>query len=182
MTKPPADSEYASFYAGYVAKIAGVDDVVATLEQQRDELAALPAAVDFRETYRYAPGKWSVREVVGHLGDAERIFGYRLYCFSRGERQSLPGFDENEYAARSGAAERPLAELVAELLALARGQPRRRAPPHRRSVGPPGHRQQQPDHHPGARLRAGRPLPAPLGHPARALRRRRGIGRAQPRR
>lgn len=118
MTKPPAAGEYASFYAGYIEKIAGVDDVVATLEQQRDELAALPAAAGFRETYRYAPGKWSVREVAGHLGDAERVFGYRLYCFSRGERQSLPGFDENEYAARSGAAERPLGELVAELLAL----------------------------------------------------------------
>lgn len=118
MTSAPSASEYAPFYAGYVDKVAATGDVVATLEQQRDELAALPATAGFRETYRYAPGKWSVREVVGHLGDAERVFGYRLYCFSRGERQSLPGFDENEYAARSGAAERPLAELVAELLAL----------------------------------------------------------------
>jgi hypothetical protein len=118
VTSPPAASEYAAAYAGYVDKVAGVDDVVSTLERQRDELAALPAAVGFRDTYRYAAGKWSVREVVGHLGDAERVFGFRLFCSSRGERQPLPGFDENEYAARSGAAERPLAELVAELLAL----------------------------------------------------------------
>ena len=118
MTKPPAASEYAPFYAGYVAKVADESDVVATLERQRDELAALPAAAGERETHRYADGKWSVREVVGHLGDAERVFGYRLFCISRGEQQSLPGFDENTYAARSGADARPLAELVAELLAL----------------------------------------------------------------
>ena len=118
MTKPPAETEYAPFYAGYVAKVAAEGDVVATLERQRDELAALPAAAGDRETHRYADGKWSVREVIGHLGDAERVFGHRLFCFSRGETQSLPGFDENAYAARSGAGSRPLAELVAELLAL----------------------------------------------------------------
>ena len=121
MTNPPAESEYAPFYAGYVAKVAAEGDVVATLERQRDELAALPAAAGERETHRYADGKWSVREVVGHLGDAERVFGYRLFCISRGEQQSLPGFDENTYAARSGAAGRPLAELVDELLTLRAG-------------------------------------------------------------
>lgn len=117
-TKPPTESEYAPFYAGYIAKVASEGDIVATLERQRDELAALPAAAGDRETHRYADGKWSAREVIGHLGDAERVFGYRLFCFSRGETQSLPGFDENTYAARSGAGERPLAELVVELLAL----------------------------------------------------------------
>jgi DinB superfamily len=118
MTTAPADSEYARFYASYVGKLAGEGDVVAVLERQRGELAALPAAAGERETHRYADGKWSVREVVGHLGDAERVFGYRLFCISRGEQQSLPGFDENVYAARSGADARPLADLVAELLAL----------------------------------------------------------------
>ena len=117
-TKPPTETEYAPFYAGYVAKVAAEGDIVATLERQRDELAALPAAAGDRETHRYADGKWSVREVIGHLGDAERVFGHRLFCISRGETQSLPGFDENAYAARSGADARPLAELVAEVLAL----------------------------------------------------------------
>ena len=70
MTRPPAETEYAPFYAGYVAKVAAEGDVVATLERQRDELAALPAAAGDRETHRYADGKWSVREVIGHLGDA----------------------------------------------------------------------------------------------------------------
>jgi hypothetical protein len=114
----PAESEYAPAYAGYVANVAADDDVVAVLDGQRAELAALPAAGRERETHRYADGKWSVREVVGHLGDAERVFGYRLFCISRGEQQPLPGFDENTYAARSGAHQRPLADLVAELLLL----------------------------------------------------------------
>lgn len=121
MTTPPAESEYAPFYAGYVAKMAAEGDVVATLERQRDELAALPAAAGERETHRYADGKWSVREVIGHLCDGERVFGYRIFCISRGEQQSLPGFDENVYAARSGAGERPLAELIDELLTLRAG-------------------------------------------------------------
>ncbi len=114
----PTESEYAPFYAGYIAHVTD-DDIVATLAAQRQELAALPQAVPAgRETHRYAEGKWSVREVVGHLGDAERVFGYRLLCFSRGEQQSLPGFDENTYVASAGFDRRPLGDLVAELLAL----------------------------------------------------------------
>jgi hypothetical protein len=50
-----------------------------------------------RETYRYADGKWSVREIAGHLIDGERVFGYRAFCIARGETQNLPGFDQNEY-------------------------------------------------------------------------------------
>src|SRR6185503_13389285 len=117
-TTAPAETEYATPYAGYVSKVAQVDDVVAALGRQGEELAALPAAAAERETHRYAEGKWSVRELIGHLVDAERIFGYRILCLARGEQQSLPGFDENVYAARSGAHERQLADLVAELLAL----------------------------------------------------------------
>jgi len=68
-----------------------------------------------REGHRYAEGKWSIRQVLGHLVDAERVFGYRAFCFSRGERAALPSFDENEYvrAARSDAT--PLGDLVDEL-------------------------------------------------------------------
>jgi hypothetical protein len=119
MSHRPAESEYAPSYAGYVGKVSDSTDILATLEQQRGQLAALPqcAAGDL-ETHRYAEGKWSVREVVGHLGDAERVFGYRIFCMSRGDAQSLPGFDENVYAERSGSHRRPLAELVAELLLM----------------------------------------------------------------
>ena len=72
MKGPPAPSEYAAFYTGYVGRVVDTDDVVRTLEDQRRELAELPAkVVRERETHRYADGKWTVRQVVGHLGDAD---------------------------------------------------------------------------------------------------------------
>ena len=110
----PDASEYAPFYERYVALVPGAD-VLAVLREQQDEVAALARAVPSRrETYAYAPGKWSVREVVGHATDAERVFGYRAFAISRGETQPLPSFDENGYAAHGTAGARPLALLVDE--------------------------------------------------------------------
>lgn len=114
----PAPGEYDPFYQGYVALVPD-GDVRTLLTEQQETFRRLSAAVvPDRETYRYAPGKWSIREVVGHLGDAERVFGHRAFCISRGERASLPGFDENSYVARSASDQRPLAELVDELVLL----------------------------------------------------------------
>ena len=67
-----------------------------------------------RESFRYAPGKWSAREVFGHIGDAERVFGYRAFCISRGEEANLPGFDEEQYVAHSSFDGCRLADLVEE--------------------------------------------------------------------
>ncbi|MGE0454636.1 MAG: DinB family protein [Vicinamibacteria bacterium] len=114
----PESSEYASYYGGYVDRVPEAD-VLAALERQPDELRSLCARfAGERERFRYAPGKWSVREVFGHLADSERVFGYRAFCFARAERAPLPSFDENEYAAASGADQRPLAEIVEELALL----------------------------------------------------------------
>jgi len=119
MNRRPAESEYAPSYAAYVGKVSDSTDILATLEGQRGQLAALPHNVTGDlETHRYAEGKWSVREVIGHVCDAERVFGYRIFCMSRGDTQSLPGFDENVYAERSGSHQRPIADLVAELVLL----------------------------------------------------------------
>ena len=119
MNRRPAESEYAPSYAAYVGKVSDSTDILATLEGQRGQLAALPHNVTGDlETHRYAEGKWSVREVIGHVCDAERVFGYRIFCMSRGDTQSLPGFDENVYAERSGSHQRSIADLVAELVLL----------------------------------------------------------------
>ena len=67
-----------------------------------------------REEFRYATGKWSIREVLGHLGDAERVFGHRAFCISRGEQADLPGFDEKQYVASSSFAGCRLPDLVDE--------------------------------------------------------------------
>lgn len=93
----PADTDYASFYAGYVSLVPE-DDVLSVIETQSSETQRLISSLDEqRATHRYAEGKWSVKEVIGHLTDGERVFGYRAMCIARGETSSLPGFDENEY-------------------------------------------------------------------------------------
>ena len=116
----PNPTEYAEFYSGYVSEVTEAD-VLELLERQLGEIQMLAAAVPAeRETFRYAPGKWSIREVVGHLADGERVFGYRAYCISRGERQALPGFDEQQYVIESGSDRRALADLVGEFSALRR--------------------------------------------------------------
>jgi len=111
----PDEGEYAPFYGGYVALVPETD-ILAVLERQAGELRALAASVPAdRETHRYGEGKWSVREVFGHLVDGERVFGYRAFCISRGERAGLPSFDENEYVAQTRSDSVPLRELADEL-------------------------------------------------------------------
>ena len=93
----PETNEYAPAYANYVKNVVE-DDVMAALEAQTAETAALLARIDDdKASHRYEPGKWSVKEVVGHFTDAERVFLYRALAIARGDKASLPGFDENEY-------------------------------------------------------------------------------------
>lgn len=114
----PADSEYAPFYAGYVSLVPE-EDVLPALERQVDEVRALCSAVPKdRERLRYAAGKWSVREVIGHLIDGERVFGHRAFCISRGEQAPLPPFDEGAYVRESGYEAVALDDLVRELVAV----------------------------------------------------------------
>ncbi len=108
----PRDDEYAESYRAYV-DLVPESDILAVLAGQGDELRRLLSRVSReRETFRYGPGKWSIREVVGHIGDGERVFGYRAFCISRGDQASLPGFDENDYVKASGYDRRPLGGLV----------------------------------------------------------------------
>jgi hypothetical protein len=111
----PTDTEYAPFYARYVGLVPE-SDVLAVLEPQVEEIRRFlrPVSAE-RETYRYAEGKWSIRQVLGHLVDGERIFGYRAFCFSRGEQAALPSFDENLYVAAARSDSIPLPVLLDEL-------------------------------------------------------------------
>ena len=116
----PGDDEYGAFYAGYVARVPETD-IVAALETQAASIDRWPARVPHdKETLAYEPGKWTVRQVVGHMGDAERVFSYRALRISRGDATPLPGFEENPYVARSVFADVPFQMLVAELAALRR--------------------------------------------------------------
>jgi hypothetical protein len=100
----PTEKEYPTFSAGYVSLVPETD-VLAVLAAQVEEFQALARAVSAeQELYAYAPGKWTVREVLGHVTDTERVFGHR----------ALPSFDENTYAAASVASSVSLAALVEE--------------------------------------------------------------------
>ncbi len=116
MLARPTPAEYTAFYAAYVASVPP-GNLVHLLEKQADEAQALLDSVpEEQETFRYAPEKWSIREVVAHMTDAERVFAYRAFCISRGEETPLPGFDERAYIAGSSASGRALAGLLHEFI------------------------------------------------------------------
>ena len=117
----PQSGEFASFYARYIDYLPRDSDVVATLTSQLDSVAkVLALAGESRASYRYAEGKWSVREVVGHLADSERVFAYRLMRIARGDATPLPGFDENDYVRAAAFERRPLAGVASEWTAVRR--------------------------------------------------------------
>ena len=114
----PADTEFAPFYASYIARVPETDPLP-VLEAQPVELLALADRVPRdTELFRYAPNKWSVRQVAGHMIDTERVMGYRAFCISRNEAKPLPGFDENGYVAYADSDERPLKDLAHEFAAV----------------------------------------------------------------
>jgi hypothetical protein len=116
----PEASEYAPFYETYVSLVPD-GDVVETLSRQAEEVSALLAGItEERAGYAYAPGKWSIKEVVGHVIDTERVFSYRALAIARGEQQPLPGMDQDAYMARSNFGERALADLAEEFERLRR--------------------------------------------------------------
>jgi len=117
-TTRPHPDEYDVAFERYVSRVPETD-ILAALERQPVELSAALAAVPAeREEYRYAPGKWTIRDVVGHMVDAERVMGYRALAISRGEKAVLPAFEEKDYAATAGYAHRPLASIVDEFACL----------------------------------------------------------------
>ena len=117
LSRPAAD-ESAPFYRGYIDQVPG-EQIGEYLRTQAAEVERLLGPLDDAAArFRYAPGKWSVREVVGHLSDAERVFAYRALTIARGDRTALPAFEEDAWAAVSNADSRSLADLVGELRAV----------------------------------------------------------------
>lgn len=113
----PQTSEYPEPYAGYVSHVEG--DVLQVLAQQIDDTVTLLREVPpDRADYAYAPGKWTVKEVVGHVNDVERVFCYRAMCFARGETQPQPGFDQDAYVTAGQFQHRPLEQLLDEFAAV----------------------------------------------------------------
>ncbi len=116
----PGESEFAHFYASYIA-LAPDGDILETLEREgRDAIKLLRDIPEARGAHRYAAGKWSIRELVGHLIDAERIFSVRALRFSRGDPTPLPGFEQDDYIAGASFDDFALGELTDEFEAVRR--------------------------------------------------------------
>lgn len=116
----PTSGTFNIHFAGYIALVTEPD----VLEPLEGQIAAVEKALGGlspqRARWRYAEGKWTVSEVLGHVIDSERVFGYRALATARGERATLPAFDENVYANASNHETSPIGELVEEFAALRR--------------------------------------------------------------
>lgn len=117
----PSDDEYAPFYADYIQRAAARRDVVAALAAQPGEMkSALGNLSDSQARFRNGPGEWSIKEIVSHLIDGERVFSYRLLRISRKDKTPLPGFEQEDFVRESGADELALGDLLSEFEHLRR--------------------------------------------------------------
>ncbi|UKT63479.1 DinB family protein [Pedobacter mucosus] len=114
----PQPSEYPIWGEIYISKVNG--DIFEVLKEQIKSLPTLFRANADKQNYAYAAGKWTLKEMLGHIIDCERIFAYRITAFARNEKQHLPGFDEDDYVLNAHFAERDLEDLLQEFIALRR--------------------------------------------------------------
>ena len=117
----PDAAEYPAWYGAYVACVPD-GDIVTVLRRGGEELAsALGAIPESSGGHRYADDKWTVRTLLGHMVDAERIFAYRALRIARGDTTPLPGFEENDFARTAGSDARTVADIVSELFVVRDG-------------------------------------------------------------
>jgi hypothetical protein len=116
----PQAGEYAPYYERYISLIQG-NDILETLDQQRRQTMLLLCDRDEDDgDFRYAPDKWSAKEVLGHLCDTERVFAYRVLRISRADATPLEGFEQDDYVRNGPFAHRPLADQVEDFIAMRR--------------------------------------------------------------
>jgi uncharacterized damage-inducible protein DinB len=121
LTGRPEATEYAPYYGKYVSLVAGDDDILRALSDQLSETLALLGSVPESEAgFRYAAGKWSVKELVGHMIDGERIFAYRALRFARNDPTPLPGFEQDDYIQNASFDACTLGALAAEFESVRR--------------------------------------------------------------
>ena len=114
----PQVNEYPEWGETYIRLIDG--DVLQILQQQVTDFADFINSLSDIGDYAYAPGKWTIKELIGHIIDTERILIYRITAFARGEKQALPGFEEDEYVAEARFSERSLLSFSEEFALLRR--------------------------------------------------------------
>lgn len=115
---PPAAHEYDPYYASYIDRVEGKQLSLIMRRQRARVLELLAGLTEEQARYRYAPDKWSIKEVLGHLIDTERVFVYRAMSIARDEKQSLPGFDQDDYVVTGSFDSRSLESLMGEYEAV----------------------------------------------------------------
>jgi hypothetical protein len=117
----PTPEEYAPFYTDYVQRASQRDDIYAALSHQIDEiLNALDSLTDTQACFKPGPKEWSIKEVIGHVNDVERVFSYRLLRISRNDPTPLPGFEQEDFVRAAGFDNVSLRDLASEFEFLRR--------------------------------------------------------------
>ncbi len=114
----PIEGDYASIFEKYISLVDESNISQALKNQYQPALNLLNSITEKKSCSAYAPGKWSIKQMLQHMIDAERIFCYRALCISRGEQQNLPGFDENAYASNSNGDSRKWVDLLNEFVCV----------------------------------------------------------------
>jgi hypothetical protein len=118
MNQRPEKNEYNPFYETYVSCVPETE-IVPALESQIEQTRALLAGIsEEKSLFRYGADKWSIRKVIGHMIDGERVFAFRAFTFSRADKAQLSGFDENQYVSQANFDQISLTDLSAEFVAL----------------------------------------------------------------
>ena len=107
----PAKGDYGEYYQKYIDLVKGEDIFRILVEQNMDSQNVLNSFSESKGNYKYAEGKWTVKEVIGHMMDVERIFAYRALCIARGETNQLPGMDQDMYVSNGNFNKRQLFDL-----------------------------------------------------------------------
>jgi hypothetical protein len=114
----PITADYPPPFHRYISLVEESTIAEGLKNQYQPALNLLQSITEQKSTFTYAPGKWTIKQMMQHIIDAERIFSYRALCIARGEQQKLPGFDENEYAANSNADVRKWNDLLNEFVSV----------------------------------------------------------------
>jgi len=112
-------NEFASYYGNYIAQVSDEYTLIEELEISLHRFIRFVQDIPMDKfDYRYAEGKWTIKDIIQHIIDAERVFAYRALCFARNDKTELPGFEENDYVEEANGNKRSIMELLTELSAV----------------------------------------------------------------